>query len=95
VTVNVAVVAPAVTTTLAGTVADAVLLLDRVTVLCAAVPAAAAFNVIVAVEFVVPPFTLVGLRATDRTQRGLTVSGAVADPFIVAVMTGLATAVTM
>jgi hypothetical protein len=59
VTVNVTVVAPAATVTLAGTVATAVLLLDRVTV----VPPAGAtvFNVTVPVEGF-PPVTTAGFR---------------------------------
>ena len=71
---NVAEVAPAATVTLAGTVAADVLLLDSVTVRCAAVPAAGAFNVTVPVEFVIPPGTLVGLRETDETEGRLTIS---------------------
>jgi hypothetical protein len=84
--VNVAVVAPAATVTLAGTVAAEVLLLDSVTVRCAAVPAAGAFNVTVAVELAVPPTTLVGLSVKDATRGGgVTVSTAVCVlPFSVA-----------
>ena len=78
---NVAVVAPVATTTVAGTVAAAVLLLVRVTVRWATVPAAAPFRVIVAVEFAAPPTTLVGFKATDNTSTGLTVSVADAEPF--------------
>lgn len=70
VTVKVALVAPATTVTLAGTVAAAVMLLDNVTVLCAAVPAAGAFSVTVAVEFADPPSTVVGFRASDPTPAG-------------------------
>ena len=55
-------VAPAATTTVAGTVAAAVLSLANVTVLCAAVPTAGTFSVTVAVEFVDPPTTLVGFK---------------------------------
>ena len=91
---NVAVVAPALTTTLAGTVAAAVLLLDSVTVLCATVPAAAPFKVIVAVEFAEPPTTPVGFKVREVANSGFTVRVAVADPFNVAVITGLSTATT-
>ena len=74
VTVKVAVVDPTATTTLAGTVAAVVLLLDSVTVLCAVVPAAGAFSVTVAVEFPDPPTTLVGFSTRDTTPaRGVTV----------------------
>lgn len=48
--------------TLAGTVAAAVMLLANVTVLCAAVPVAGAFNVTVAVELANAPTTLVGFK---------------------------------
>jgi hypothetical protein len=87
-------VAPVGAITVAGTVATAVLLLDRVIVLCAFVPAAAPFNVMVAVEFAEPPTTLVGFTVRETTDNGFTVSVAVADPFNVAVMTALAAAVT-
>jgi len=71
------VVAPTATTTLAGTVAAAVLLLDSVTVLCAVVPAAGAFNVTVTTEFPDPPNTLAGFNVRDTTPaRGVTVRGA-------------------
>jgi hypothetical protein len=63
VTANVAVVAPAATVTLAGTVADA-LLLERVTT--APPVGAAALSVTVPVELA-PPTRLVGARATDVT----------------------------
>ena len=76
-----AVVAPAVTTTVAGTVAAAVLSLDNVTVRCAAVPAAGALNVTVPVELRIPPRTLVGLKFIDTTVgRGVTVRGALCAP---------------
>ena len=88
-------VAPAATTTLAGTVAAMALLLASVTVLCAAVPAAGAFSVTVAVEFAAPPTKLVGFRVTDTTNSGFTVNAAVVDPFNVAVMTALAAVVTL
>jgi hypothetical protein len=72
VTVKVAVVAPAATVTLAGTVADA-LLLDKLT----AVPpvGAALLRVTVPVEEA-PPVTVVGLKLTDEsvTAGGLMVS---------------------
>jgi hypothetical protein len=75
--VNAAVVAPTATTTAAGTVAAAVLSLDTDTVLCAAVPAAGAFNVTAAVEFVDPPSTLVGFNAREATPaRGVVVRAA-------------------
>ena len=62
VTVNVAVVFPAVTVTLAGTVATAVRLLDRVTT----VPPAGAAPVSVTVPVDgVPPFTVVGFRVSE------------------------------
>jgi len=80
---------------LAGTVAAVVLLLDKITVLCAVLPAAGALNVTVPVELVTPPDTLVGFRVTEATVIGFTVSVAVADPFNVAVITGLVTAVTI
>jgi hypothetical protein len=91
VTVKVAVVAPDATVTLAGTVAQAVLELSSVTFLCAVVPAAAPFRVMVAVEFAEPPCTLVGFRVSEVTISGFTVSVAVDDPFNVAVITELAT----
>ena len=87
-------VAPAATVTLAGTVAADVLLLDSVTLRCAAVPAAGAFSVSVAVELAVPPTTLVGLGTSDTTSNGFTVNVAVADPFKVAVITELAAVLT-
>jgi len=92
VTVKLAEVAPDATTTLAGIVAAAVLPLASVTVLCAAVPTAGASSVTVPVELVEPPVTLAGLRLTDEINTGFTVSVAFADPFSVAVITGLATA---
>jgi hypothetical protein len=74
VTVNVAVVAPAVTATLAGVVAAA-LSSNRVTVLCAAVPTAGAFKVTVPIEEV-PPKRLAGFMVTEARTTGLMVSGA-------------------
>ncbi len=68
--------------------------LDIVMVLCATVPAAAAFNVRVAVEFSDPPTTLAGFKARSITNSGFTVSAAFVDPFNVAVITGLAVAAT-
>ena len=94
VTLKLADVAPAFTVTVAGTVAAARLPLESVTVLCAVVPAAGPFNVTVPVAFVIPPETLGGFKVRDTIDNGLTVSVAVADPFNVAVITGLATAVT-
>jgi hypothetical protein len=61
VTVNVAVVAPAGTVTLAGTVADALLLVSVTTV---PPEGAGPFSVTVPVEEV-PPFTLDGLRVNE------------------------------
>ena len=66
VTANVAVVAPAATVTLTGTVADA-LLLDSVTT--APPEGAAAVSVTVPVE-PDPPTTLAGLRARDASVAG-------------------------
>ena len=72
--VNVAVVAPAATVTLAGTRAVVVLLLDRVT---AAPPdGAGPFNVTVPVDGV-PPTTDVGLRLTELSVAAVTVKLAV------------------
>ena len=66
-TVNVALVAPAATVTLDGTVAAAVLLLESVTV---APPAGAApLNVTVPVEEF-PPVTLVGFSDSDERVGG-------------------------
>jgi hypothetical protein len=62
--VNVAVVAPEATVTLAGTVAAAVLLLVRVTT--APVAGAAALSVTVPCEGF-PPTTLVGFKVTEVT----------------------------
>ena len=76
VTVNVAVVAPANTVTLAGTVAVA-LSLDSVTM--APADGAAAFKVTVPVEET-PPVTLVGFTATESNAGGLMVSEAVWVP---------------
>ena len=94
---NVAEVAPATTVTLAGTVAAVVLLLDSVTVLCAAVPAAGAFNVTVAVEFPDPPTTLDGFSVIDATPaRGVTVRTALwVPPFSVAEIFAVADAATV
>ncbi|MCU1315478.1 MAG: hypothetical protein JWN63_800 [Candidatus Acidoferrum typicum] len=63
-TVNVALVAPATTVTLEGTVAAAVLLLESAT--CAPPVGAAPLNVTVPVEDCVPPITLVGLSVSDE-----------------------------
>src|SRR6266478_9917205 len=63
-TVNVALVAPAATVTLAGTLAAAVLLLESVT--SAPPDGAGPLNVTVPVEDCVPPITLVGLSVSDQ-----------------------------
>lgn len=76
VTVNVAVVAPAATVTLAGTCADP-LLEESAT---AAPPAGAGpFRVTVPVELL-PPTTLVGFKLNELAERGLIVSPAVCVP---------------
>lgn len=82
VTVKVAVVAPEVTVTVAGTVAAAVLLLDSVTCLCANVPVAGAFSVTVAVEFAMPPRTVVGFNVMEATCGGLSVRVAMAETLL-------------
>ena len=77
VTVNVAVVAPAATVTLAGTCAAVVLLLDSATL--APPVGAAPLSVTVPVDEA-PPVTLAGLRETeesDTVAAGFTVSVAV------------------
>jgi hypothetical protein len=77
VTVKFAVDAPAATVTLAGTVAAAVMLLDRDTT---APPAAAGpLSVTVPVE-AVPPATVVGERVTDWRTAGVTVTLAGCEP---------------
>ncbi len=92
--VKLADVAPAATVTVAGVVAAAALSLDSVTVLCAAVPAAGAFNVTVPTELLIPPKTLTGFRVSETTDNGLTDKTAVVAPFNAAVITGLAVAAT-
>jgi hypothetical protein len=73
-TVKVALVAPAATVTLEGTVAAAVLLLESATT---APPAGAGpFRVTVPVEVPTPPITLVGSRVSEETTGGSTVSEA-------------------
>ena len=68
-TVNVALVAPAATVTLEGTVAAAVLLLESAT--CAPPAGAAPLNVTVPVEDCVLPITLVGLSVSaERVGAG-------------------------
>src|SRR6266480_1379508 len=67
-TVKVALVAPAATVTLEGTVAAAVLLLESAT--CAPPAGAAPLNVNVPVEDCVPPITLVGLSVSDESVAG-------------------------
>src|ERR1700704_6121542 len=63
-TVKVALVAPAATVTLEGTLAAAVLLLESAT--CAPLAGAAPLNVTVHVEDCVPPITLVGLSSSNE-----------------------------
>jgi hypothetical protein len=72
--VNVAVVAPAATVTLAGSCAAAVLLLDRVTT--APVAGAGPVNVTVPVDEV-PPITVLGLKLTEVNVAAVTVRVAV------------------
>src|SRR6266513_1522692 len=67
-TVKVALVAPAATVTLEGTVAAAVLLLESAT--CAPPAGAAPLNVTVPVEVCVPPITLVGLSVSEESVAG-------------------------
>ena len=79
-TVNVALVAPAATVTLEGTVAAAVLLLESAT--CAPPAGAAPLNVTVPVEDCVPPISLVGLSVSEESvgaggAAGVTTSEAV------------------
>jgi hypothetical protein len=69
-TVNVALVAPAATVTLAGTVATAVLLLESVITLPPT--GAALLSVTVPVD-VAPPITAAGLRLKDKSEGGITV----------------------
>jgi hypothetical protein len=66
-TVKVALVAPAATVTLAGTLAAAVLLLESVT--SAPADGAGPLNVTVPVEDCVPPITLVGLSVNEERER--------------------------
>ena len=69
VTANVALVDPALTVTLAGTVAALVLLLDNVTT--APPDGAAAVSVAVPVAFALPPVTLVGeIESDERAGAG-------------------------
>src|SRR2546429_3393043 len=79
-TVKVALVGPAGTVTLEGTVAAAVLLLESAT--CAPPAGAAPLNVTVPVEDCVPPITLVGLSVSEESvgaggAAGVTTSEAV------------------
>jgi len=79
-TVKLALVAPAATVTLAGTLAAAVLLLESDTT--APPVGAGALNVTVPVEDCVPPFTLVGFSVNEDSvtgggAAGFTVSAAV------------------
>src|SRR6266403_1428157 len=66
-TVNVALVAPAATVTLEGTLAAAVLLLESVT--CAPPDGAGPLNVTVPVDEL-PPVTLVGLSEIEERETG-------------------------
>ena len=77
-TVKVALVAPAVTVTLAGTVATAVLLLESATT--APPEGAVALSVTVPCELL-PPVTLAGPSASEETEGGDTVRVAVCVPF--------------
>ncbi len=72
-TVNVALVAPAATVTLAGTRATVVLLLESVT--CAPPVGAGPLNVTAPVD-AFPPTTLVGFNASDDNDRDVVVLGA-------------------
>src|SRR5437660_422282 len=79
-TVNVALVAPAGTVTLDGTLAAAVLLLESVT--CAPAAGAGPLNVAVPVEDCRPPITVAGLSVSEASVgggggAGVTVSEAV------------------
>src|SRR6266550_1679179 len=76
-TVKVALVAPAATVTLEGTVAAAVLLLESAT--CAPPAGAAPLNVTVPVEDCVPPITLVGLSVSDESVAGGGAAGVTAS----------------
>ena len=65
---KVAVVAPAATVTLEGTVATVVLLLESTT--CAPLAGAGPLNVTVPVEDCVPPVTLIGFSVSEETVGG-------------------------
>jgi hypothetical protein len=67
-TVNLALVAPAGTITLEGTLAALVLLLESVT--CAPPAGAAPLNATVPVEDCAPPITLAGFRPSDKRVGG-------------------------
>ena len=82
VTVNVALVAPAATVTLAGTVATAVLLLDKVT----KAPPLGAIPVRVTVPVeLVPPVTEAGLKLREETDGGFTVKEKVSVSLLLSV----------
>ena len=76
-TVKVAVVAPAGTVTVEGTLATEVLLLERAT--CAPPAGAGPLRVTVPVEDCTPPITLLGLSASETTVRGGGVTVSEAD----------------
>lgn len=81
------------TVTVAGTVAAAVLSLDRATT----IPAVGAdvSRCMVPVEFIEPPATLVGFSVTDEIPEGVTVRVPFNEPFNVAVMVTVVEAATL
>ena len=76
-TVKVAVVAPAGTVTVEGTLATEVLLLERAT--CAPPAGAGPLRVTVPVEDCTPPITLLGFNESEATVRGGGVTVSEAD----------------